>query len=77
MLFHMPRFEVEISDPAPAIDARISPGGLSSAVRDVYWTGVAADDDAAREAAWCAWDEKYGSGKQPASAIVRIIALDE
>jgi hypothetical protein len=75
--FHMPRFEVEISDPPPVIDARVSPGGLSSVVRDVYWAGVAADDSAAREAAWYAWDEKYGPGKQPVSAIVRVTTLDE
>ncbi len=71
------RFEVEISDPPPVIDARrVSPGGLSSVVRNVYWAGRATNEDAAREAAWHAWGEKYGPGKRPASAIVRIINLD-
>ena len=35
------RFEVEISDPPPVIDARrVSSGGMSSVARNVYWAVV-------------------------------------
>ncbi len=77
MLFHMPRFEVEIGEPPPVVDPHVDPGGVSSCVRSVYWTGEAADGNKAKEAAYQAWDEKYGPGKQPVSAIVRVINLDE
>jgi hypothetical protein len=44
-------------------------------VRDVYWEGEAANDEAAKEAAYRAWDLKHGEGKQPASAILRVTPL--
>jgi hypothetical protein len=68
----MLQFIVAISEPPPVIDVRVNPGGVSSAIRNVYWSGDAANEDAAIEAAWRAWDKKHGPGKQPVDAIVRV-----
>jgi hypothetical protein len=45
-------------------------------VRNVCWAGVAINESAAREAAHHAWEEKYGPGALPVSAVVRITKLD-
>ncbi len=53
----MPRFEVYVTEPPHLIgDPDNDPGGLSSGLRNVHWTGEAVDDDAARQAAWHEWD---------------------
>jgi hypothetical protein len=70
----MTQFEVEIREPPIIVDARVSPGGLSSPIRTVFWSGEVANEDAAKEAAWHAWDERYGPGKQPVDAIVRVMS---
>jgi len=72
----MPRFGVHVGEIPPEVEPASDPAKAVPEVRDVYWTGEAADPDAAREAAHLAWDEKYGSGKQPISAIVNMTPLD-
>jgi hypothetical protein len=72
----VPLFEVLITEPPAVVDAHVSPGGASSAVQPFYWRGTAADESAAEESAWEAWDEKFGSGKRPVSAVVKVTKLD-
>jgi hypothetical protein len=72
----MPRFQVQISEPPPIVDSRVSPGGIGSFVRGGAWEGEASDEAAAIAAAWVAWDEKYGPHRQPADAIIRVSDLD-
>ena len=71
-LFYMPRFEVAISEAPPIVEPRSDDQGISSFVRAVHWGGEAADEPTAIAAAWLAWDKKYGPGRQPADAIVRV-----
>ncbi len=68
----MSKFEVTITETVTAFEAPVDPHELTPDVRGISWTGDAADNDAAKEAAYLAWDEKYGSGKQPVAAIVKI-----
>jgi hypothetical protein len=72
----MPTFEVHIGE-MTSFEAPVEPNEPTPEVRDVYWVGDAADPDAAREAGFVAWDEKYGPGKRPISAIVNVKALDD
>lgn len=44
-------------------------------VRSVCWRGKAADEDAARDAAYEAWDRKYGAGQRPAHPYVKVAQL--
>lgn len=72
MLFHMPRFEVYISEPPAIVDVRVSPGGVSSLRRYICQEFEAADNDAAIKVAWHAWDEKFGADNRPDQPIVRV-----
>lgn len=72
----MARFAVQITETTRSIEAPVSPHEPTPMVRDVYWEGEAADEEAAKEAAYRAWDVKYGEGKQPVSAIVKVTKLD-
>ena len=72
----MPRFEVHIGEITRSIEAPVEPHEPTPEVRDVYRVGEAADQDAAKDAGYAAWDEKYGPGKQPISAIVNVTDLD-
>jgi hypothetical protein len=76
-LFHMPRFEVVISDPIPVVDARVSPGGVSSIRRTACWKDEAANRDVAIQATYRTWDQKYGTGNRPLHPDVTVINLDE
>jgi hypothetical protein len=58
----MPTFEVHIGE-MTSFEAPVEPNEPTPEVRDVYWVGDAADPDAAREAGFVAWDEKYRSWK--------------
>jgi hypothetical protein len=54
----MAEYEVTIAESvAPGGGERVS----SPMVRTVDWHGEAESEDAAREAAWAAWDEQYGA----------------
>jgi hypothetical protein len=72
----MARFEATITETILEMEAPVAPHEPTPEVRSVYWSGDAADQDAAKEAAYAAWDEKYGPGKQPVQALVKITALD-
>ena len=72
----MPRFEAEIGETTRETEAPVDPHKPAQEFRHVYWVDEAADHDAAREAAYAAWGEKYGPGNQPSSAIVKVTPLD-
>lgn len=72
----MQRFSVHIGETTRSIEAPVKPSEPTPVIRDVYWEGEAADADAAKEAGYRAWDQKYGVGKQPVSALVRVTLLD-
>lgn len=71
----MPRFEVSIGETTRSFEAPVQPNEPTPEVRTVYWAGEAINDEAAKEAAYRAWDEKYGEGKQPVAAITKITPL--
>lgn len=73
--FHMPRFEVSIGETTRSFEAPVQPNEPTPEVRTVYWAGEAINEEAAKEAAYRAWDEKYGEGKQPVAAITKITPL--
>jgi hypothetical protein len=66
----MTEYEVTISESvAPGGDDRAS----SPMVRTVDWHGEAESEDAARQAAWDAWQEQYGRQREPPTqAQVRV-----
>jgi hypothetical protein len=70
----MTEYEVTIAESvAPEAGERAT----SPAVRTVDWRGEADSEDAARDAAWQAWDEQYGAQrKRPDQADVRVTKLD-
>jgi hypothetical protein len=70
----MARFEATITETIVQMEAPAD-DEPTPMVRTVYWAGEAADQDAAKEAAHAAWDQKYGPGKQPVQAIVKITPL--
>jgi hypothetical protein len=43
--------------------------------RSIVWRGRAESDNAARLAAWEAWDQRYGPRNQPAQALVNVTRL--
>lgn len=45
--------------------------------RSVHWVGEASNNEAAKDAAYAAWDQKYGTGKQPVQAITKVIELED
>ena len=57
-----PMYEVQITEV----------GVLLPEVRSIFWRGVAADDEAAKEAGWTAWDDEHGAGTQPVGALVNV-----
>jgi hypothetical protein len=67
----MPRFNVHIGETSTSIAAP-----YWAIVRDVYWEGQAADWEAAKKAAYRAWDDKYGPGRQPVGSIIRVTPID-
>lgn len=69
----MARFEVHITE---VIEHEL-PGPLDPTpeVRSVFWAGEADDEAGARDAAYVAWDGKYGAGKQPVQALVNITSV--
>ncbi len=71
----MSEYEVTIAESvAPDADERAS----SPMVRTVDWRGEAESEDAARAAAWQAWDEQYGSQRErPDHAEIRVTKIDE
>lgn len=72
----MARFEVTIAETIRQMQAPVPDDAPTPMARSVYWSGEAKDSDAAKEAAYAAWDEKYGAGKQPVQAIVKVTPLD-
>jgi hypothetical protein len=72
----MPKFSVEISETTRSFEAPVKPTEPTPEVRHVYWEGEAVDEDAAKEAGYAAWGEKYGADRQPVGAIVKITRLD-
>ncbi len=71
----MGRFEATITETIVQMEAHADDEPTPMA-RTVYWAGEAPDQDAAKEAAYAAWDEKYGPGKQPVQAIIKITPLE-
>jgi hypothetical protein len=67
----MPRFSVHIGETSTSIEAPYWAIG-----RDVCWEGEAEDDDAAKDAAYRVWDDKYGPGRQPVGAIITVTPID-
>jgi hypothetical protein len=69
----MSEYEVTISESvAPGARDRSS----SLMVRTVDWHGEAESEEAARQAAWTAWEQQYGSQRErPAQAEVRVIKV--
>jgi hypothetical protein len=72
----MARFEVTITETIRQLEAPVPDHAPTPMVRSVYWAGEAKDQDAAKEAGYAAWDEKYGAGKQPVQATVMVTQLD-
>ena len=71
----MSEYEVTIAESvAPDAGAH----GSGPTVRTVDWHGEADSEEAAREAAWQAWDEQYGTERErPAHPEVRVNKLDD
>jgi hypothetical protein len=72
----MPRYHVQIRETILQMEAP-APQDMTREVRMVDWEGEAADNDAATDAAYAAWDEKYGAGKPPAAPTLRISPLSD
>jgi hypothetical protein len=71
----MTEYEVTISE-------SVAPGGRertsSPMVRTVDWRGEASSEEAARQAAWQAWDEQYGGDRdRPDKSEVRVTKLSD
>ncbi len=71
----MPRFVVEITEMLRARHRLHSE--RSPLARDVTWVGTAGDRDAATDAAYLAWERRYGSGREPIKPVVDIRQLDQ
>ncbi len=70
----MTEYEVTIAESVAPEPEKHS---TSPMVRTVDWRGEAASEDAAREAAWAAWDEQYGGERErPTTAEVHVTQLD-
>jgi hypothetical protein len=71
----MSEYEVTIAEPvAPQAGATTS----SPTVRTVDWRGEADSEEAARDAAWQAWDEQYGRQRErPEGAEVHVTKLED
>jgi len=72
----MPRFEATITETIRQMRVPTADDEPTPVARSVRWVGEARDQDAAKEAADTAWDEKYGPGKQPVQAIVKVTPLE-
>jgi len=72
----MARFEATITETIRQIELPAADDEPTPVARSVRWVGEARDQDAAKEAAYTAWDEKYGTSKQPVQAIVKITPLE-
>jgi hypothetical protein len=72
----MSPFSVHIGETSTSFEAPIKPNEPTPVARDVYWEGEAEDEEAATEAGYRAWDEKYGSGRQPVGAVLRITPIN-
>jgi hypothetical protein len=70
----MTRFEVHITEIIEH-DQPLGPLDPTPEVRSVFWAGEADDEAGARDAAYVAWDGKYGPGKQPVQALVNVTPL--
>lgn len=71
----LPSYSVQIADLDPVSSGPLRPEQRTPEVRSVVWSGEAADEDAAKSAAWHAWDEKYGHGRQPVNALVKVTSV--
>jgi hypothetical protein len=71
----MARFEATITETIVQMEAPTD-DETTPVARSVRWVGDARDQDAAKEAAYAAWDEKYGPGKQPVEAIIKVGAAE-
>ncbi len=72
----MARFEATITETVRHTEVP-APREQTAEVRSVAWTGEAADRGAAQQAAYAAWDEKYGAGQRPTQAVVKVAPLAE
>jgi hypothetical protein len=61
------RFEVTITETIRQLAAPMPDDALTPMARSVYWSGDAKDEDAAKEAGYAPWDEKYGAGSSSSS----------
>gem|GEM_PF-3774954 len=61
------RFEVTITETIRQLAAPMPDDAPTPMARSVYWSGDAKDEDAAKEAGYAPWDEKYGAGSSSSS----------
>lgn len=72
----MARYEATIMETVRHMEVPAPPEQTVEA-RSVAWTGEAADQAGAQQAAYAAWDEKYGAGQRPTQSIVKVTPLAE
>jgi hypothetical protein len=72
----MARFEATITETVRHMEVP-APPEQTAEVRSVAWTGEAADQGGAQQAAYAAWDEKYGAGQRPTQSVVKVTPLAE
>lgn len=68
----MDRYEVRITE---VVEPEMDPNAPTPIVRDVIWVGPAPTEEAAKEAAYEEWDEKYGVDERPEAALVEVAQL--
>lgn len=73
----MPMFEVQIVETSRSTEGPVDPRDPTPVVRMVMWLGEAENEELAKGAAYCAWDEKYGPGQRPAGAVVKVSQVDK
>jgi hypothetical protein len=73
----MPRYEVHIGEVSEVDVKQLHPGEATPEIRSVFWRGDAIDEADARAAGYAAWDQKYGRGRLPVQALVRVTSVAE
>jgi hypothetical protein len=69
------RHKVDIGEVSGVSHGQVPRGEPTPEIRSVFWRGEAADESAAQEAGWRAWDQKYGAARQPVDALVKVMSV--